>query len=79
MFGSGALKMTENTNTTSNVTTKTTTCKCYNRGREDMRNAVLNILEGSESRLLGLEPLSVANIASDGQLNERSPNENIRY
>lgn len=72
MFGSGVWKMTENTNTTSNVTT----CDCYNRGREDMRNAVINILDHSQSRSLGLEPLTDDSVASQGILNERTPNAN---
>lgn len=65
--------MTENTNTTSNATTKATSCKCYERGREDMRNAVLKLLGGRVEPFSGLDPLSVANFAFDGQLNERTP------
>lgn len=64
MFGNGVLKMTENTNTTSNATTKPTTCKCYERGREDMRNAVLEMLNQGIYQKEGLEPLRIDSVAS---------------
>lgn len=50
--------------------------EAYEKGREDMRNEVLKLLDGGDSRLLGLEPLKIDSVASEGILDNRSPNAN---